>query len=137
MLRGLDLRNKVEVLIVTQIINININTQSKLAYKARVIVYFTHEWFFNLMEILGGEEYLEKEKIFALCFDNTHPDKLEEMDDYHEVTKRFPNSRRIPDKSVYIGNLDGKPMEIVRQMLDRIFEYGYNIEYLECPREQR
>lgn len=98
-------------------------------YRPKVLVGFNQDWFIEVIAALGGDEYLEDQKIFALLFDTSK--NVEDVVDYQEVLDRYPMSNRVATRKWYIGNLDGKPMDIVEKVLVSIFGWQPEIVYLE------
>lgn len=87
-------------------------------YKVKWLVAFNQDWLIKTIESLGGEQYLEHNQIFAICFDTTPLDKLESMKDYIEVIDKYPNSSRVLDRKWYIGNFEPKEwVESVHQII--------------------
>lgn len=96
--------------------------------KTKVIIYFNHEF---LIENFT-DEFLEKEKIFAFCFDTTCPSKISTMRDYNEVLLSFPKSNRVLSKAFYIGNYKKEDwLSIIDQYLKNFFPNGHEIVVIE------
>jgi len=75
-----------------------------LPSKAKILVGLDHDKFLSrLLEL--GNDYLEETKTFAFLFDTTPQDLImSEMKDYKDIINNFPNSNRIADRALYIGN---------------------------------
>ena len=118
-------------------VDITLDSTKTTNYKAKVIVYFTQEWFFKLMDELGGQGYLEENKIFAICFDKTPLNRLHECENYYDVVDKYPNCDKIPDQGFYIGNLGDDYLKAMTSILEYIFKDGYEIVYMEGAKDDK
>lgn len=71
---------------------------------AKVLIGFDHDRFLaRLIEL--GDDYLEENRIFCFLFDTTPQDKIiSDMKSYEEIIDAFPDSNRVANKALYIGN---------------------------------
>lgn len=86
-----------------------------------VIVGFNQDWFINTIEQFGGAEGLEESKVFALLFDTTPLEGIALMSNYKHVIDKYPNSDRIADKAIYIGNYKTEDFEAIISTLLKNF----------------
>jgi hypothetical protein len=79
-----------------------------MSYVVKYIVYHNHDWFLSKGYT---EEYLESNRIFAICFDTTPLESIANMADYREILEKYPDSNRVFDTSNYIGYYEEKDWE--------------------------
>lgn len=86
---------------------IKVDVSHMFPYTAKVIIFHTPEWFIEKYT----EDWLEDNLVFAFCFDVSP--SVVAANDYTPVLKAFPNSDRVMDKSLFIGNYDDEDWESV------------------------
>lgn len=100
---------------INNIVDINLD----LDHTVKWLVAFNHDWMIKTIEFLGGEQYLEDNQIFAVCFDTTPKDKIGKMRSYREVLDKYPNSNRVASKAFYIGDYDKEDwLDVVNECLE-------------------
>jgi len=98
------------------------NSDYNRSYLPKVVVFKTNKFLLDRYT----PQYLEDNKIFALCFDCTPIEDLDSMEDYNELLKYYPNSCRLPTQKYYVGDLLDTVAGMYR-ILDNIFTNGYEI----------
>lgn len=89
-----------------------------LEHKVKWLIGLNQDTFLKRLLELGAD-YLEDNKIFAMCFDTTHPDLLDEMKDYDEVIKAFPSSPRVAGNKFYLGNYSQADyLSVINELLE-------------------
>jgi len=92
--------------------------------KHKVIIFFNHSFLINNYT----EDYLEQNKLFAICFDTTPLKNLKDMRNYQEILNIFPNSSRVLGKCFYIGNYKEKDFnELISIQLHSLFQGSYEV----------
>ena len=87
-------------------------------YKPKVIVFFNHSYLVNKYT----EEYLEENKLFAVCFNTTQRSQMHLIRNYQDVIDKYQNSNRVLGTQFYIGLYDKVYFELtITNILKSLF----------------